>query len=65
MEHLAQLLEKHIGQWIAIYVMGSFANMVGGKLTQVSSNCVVLDQDNDFAYVPLDRIVYLTFPKQT
>ncbi len=65
MEHLAQLLEKHIGQWIAIYVVGSFANMVGGKLTQVSPHHVVLDQDNDFAYVPMDRIVYLTFPKET
>ncbi len=63
MEEITKLLEKHIGKWTAVYVTGSFPNVVGGKVTQVFPHCIELDQENVVAYVPLDRILYVTFPK--
>ncbi len=45
--------------------MGSFANAVGGKVTRVFEQYVELEQEEGFfAYIPLDRIVYITIQKQ-
>jgi hypothetical protein len=65
MAQVAELLKKHIGQWGNIYVKGSFANAVGGKVTKVLEEYVELEQEEGLmAYVLLDRIIYITFPKQ-
>ncbi len=65
MDQLFELLEKHIGQWGTLYVAGSFANAVGGKVTRVYTQYIELEQEEGLlAYVPLDRIIYVTFPKQ-
>ena len=65
MEQLAELLQKHIGQWISIYVIGPSANAVGGKVARVVSQYVELEQEgNLLAYVPLEKIVYMTLQKQ-
>ncbi len=64
MDELVRMLEKNIGQWVAIYVAGSFPNVVGGRVTNVTSQCVALDQETVIAFVPFERILYLTCPKQ-
>ena len=65
MAQVAELLKKHIGRWGNIYVKGSFANAVGGKVTKVFDEYVELEQEEGLmAYVLLDRIIYITFPKQ-
>ncbi len=65
MEQLAELLGKHVGQWISIYVIGPSANAVGGKVTKVVPQYVELEQEGNLsAYVPLDKIVYITAQKQ-
>ncbi len=65
MGQIAELLKKHTGQWGNIYVKGSFANAVGGKVTHVFDEYVELEQEEGLmAYVLLDRIIYITFPKQ-
>ncbi len=63
MEDIIKLFEKSIGQWVAVYVMGAFPNVVGGKLVQVFPQCVAVDQEHVIAYVPLERILYITLPK--
>ncbi len=64
MDQITELLRNHIGVWVNVYVMGSFGNAVGGKVKQVCEQYVELDQEeNLLAYVPLDRIVYLTVQK--
>ena len=66
MGDIAELLKKHLGQWGNVYVKGSFANAVGGKVTHVAEQYVELEQEEGLiAYILLDRIIYLTFPKQT
>ncbi len=65
MDQIIELLKSHTGLWGNIYVMGSFANAVGGKVTQVFEQYVELEQEEGFfAYIPLDRIVYITIQKQ-
>ncbi len=63
MEDVVEQLKDHIDKWTAVYVTGAFPNVVGGKVTRVFQHCIELDQENVVAYVPLDRILYVTFPK--
>ncbi len=63
MEEITDLLGKHIGQWVAVYVAGAFPNVVGGKVSRVFPHCLELDQEQVLAYVPFERIIYVTLPK--
>ena len=63
MEEITDLLAKHVGQWAAIYVAGAFPNVVGGKVSRVFAHCLELDQEHVLAYVPFERIIYVTLPK--
>jgi hypothetical protein len=64
MEEIINLLAQHVGQWVAVYVAGAFPNVVGGKVTGVYNHCMALDQEHVIAYVPFDRVLYITVPKQ-
>ncbi len=63
MDQFDELLKRHMGMWVNIYVTG-FTNALGGKVASVSSHYVELDQEeNVLAYIPLDRIGYMTTQK--